>query len=384
MRISFHFVSIAIFLLLVGCSSSRKAQTKISSGISGIRFISEYVAPNGMQFNRTTVGGLSGIDYDSKRELYYMICDDPSANNPSRFYTAKIVISQKGIDSVIFTRVDTLLDAGGKQYPDIRKDRVHSADLEAMRYDDSRDEFIWSSEGQRVIKDGIRDLQNPAIVITDRFGRYKDSFALPANMRIQLDEKGPRHNSVFEGLSFDEDYSHVYVNVEEPLYEDGPKAGTGDSTAVIRFLKFNRKLKQCVAQYIYRIDPVPYPANPPGAFKINGVPDILYLGNDKFIVIERAFSFGRIPTDIKIFLADAASAEDVSPLPSILAVPASQFVSKRLLLDVNKSLSFDIFNIEGVTFGPLLANGHRSLVLVTDNNFNAKEKTQFFLFEVLP
>jgi hypothetical protein len=384
MRIYCHFALVTIFLLLVGCSSSRKAQRRIPADITGIRFISEYIVPNGMQFNGTTVGGLSGIDYDSKRDLYYMICDDPSANNPARFYTANIVISEKGIDSVIFTRVDTLLDPEGKPYPDIKKDRIHSADLEAMRYDDARDEFVWSSEGQRVIRDSIRDLQNPAIVITDRNGRYKDSFALPANMLMRVEEKGPRHNSVFEGLSFDEEHSHLYVNVEEPLYEDGPKAGTGDSTAVIRLLKFNRKLKQCVAQYIYKIDPVPYPANPPGAFKINGVPDILYMGNDKFIVIERAYSFGRIPTDIKIFLADAANAEDVSPLPSIKAVPASQYISKRLLLDVNKSLPFDIFNIEGVTFGPILPNGHRSLVLVTDNNFNAKEKTQFLLFEVLP
>jgi len=384
MRICCQFGWISVFLLLIGCSSARKAQKRIYTGINGIQFIGQYIIPNGMQFNGTTVGGLSGIDYDNKRDLYYLICDDPSANNPARFYTAKIMISQNGIDSVIFTRVDTLLDPEGKPYPDIRKDRIHSADLEAMRYDYSRDEFIWSSEGQRVIRDSIRDLQNPAIVIADRNGRYKDSFALPSNMQIRLEEKGPRHNSVFEGLSFDEDYSHVYVNVEEPLYEDGPKAGTGDSTAVIRFLKFNRKLKQCVAQYIYKIDPVPYPANPPGAFKINGVPDILYLGNDKLIVIERAFSTGRIPTDIKIFLADAANAEDVSLFPTIKTLPADQYISKRLLLDVNKALPFDIFNIEGVTFGPILANGRRSLVLVTDNNFNVREKTQFFLFEVLP
>ncbi len=51
---------------------------------------------------------------------------------------------------------------------------------------------------------------------------------------------------------------------------------------------------------------------------------------------------------------------------------------------MNNTLKRDIFNVEGVTFGPTLANGRRSLVLVTDNNFNAKEKTQFLLFEVLP
>ena len=253
-----------------------------------------------------------------------------------------------------------------------------------MRYDPSRDEMIWSSEGQRVIRDSIRDLQDPAIVITDRHGKYKDSFALPANMHIQLEEKGPRHNSVFEGLCFDEDRSHVFINVEEPLYDDGPKAGDGDSTAVIRILKFNRKLKQCVAQYAYEIDPVPHPPVPPGAFKINGVTDILYIGNDKFIVIERAFSAGRIPTDIKIYLADAAGAEDISTIPSLKNQPAVKMISKKLLFDMNSQIPFDIFNVEGATFGPSLPNGHRSLLFVTDNNFSAKEKTQFFLFEVLP
>ncbi len=373
------------FVFVTGCSPSHKFAGKKSAGdIREIHFISEYIVPNGMQFKNTTIGGLSGIDYDVKRDLYYIVCDDPSATNPARFYTARILISQKGIDSIAFIAVDTFLNKDGQPYPDIRKDRIHSADLEAIRYDPSRDEMIWTSEGQRVIRDSIRDLQDPAIVITTRNGRYKDSFALPPIMHVMLEEKGPRHNSVFEGLSFDEDYSHVYINVEEPIYEDGPKAGLGDSTALVRIFKFNRKLKRSVAQYAYRIEPIPYPAKPPGAFKINGVPDILYLGNEKFMVIERAFSTGRIPTDIRIFIADAAGADDISSIPSLKAQPALKPLSKRLLLDVNNALGRDIFNIEGVTFGPKLANGHRSVVFVTDNNFNVKEKTQFFLFEVLP
>jgi len=379
---SFLFIGI---VLIAGCSPVPKTSGKrIAEDIKEIHFLGEYIVPYGMQFNNTTIGGLSGIDYDIQRDHYYLICDDPSAINPSRFYTAKIVIGQRGIDTVQFIRVDTLLNREGRPFPDIRKDRIHSADLEAMRYDPSRDEMVWSSEGQRVIRDSIRDLQDPAIVITDRNGRYKDSFALPAGMQMKLEEKGPRHNSVFEGLSFDEDHSHVYVNVEEPVYEDGSKAGLGDSTALVRILKFNRQLKQCVAQYAYRIEPVPYPANPPGAFKINGVSDILHLGNEKFIVIERAFSTGRVPTDIRIYLADAAGADDISTMPSLKVPTALKPLAKQLLLDMNNTLSLDIFNVEGATFGPRLANGHKSLLLVTDNNFNAKEKTQFFLFEVLP
>ena len=40
-------------------------------------------------------------------------------------------------------------------------------------------------------------------------------------------------------------------------------------------------------------------------------------------------------------------------------------------------------NIEGVTFGPTLPNGHKTLLFVSDNNFTAIEKTQLLLFEVI-
>ncbi|HLG41146.1 MAG TPA: esterase-like activity of phytase family protein, partial [Chitinophagaceae bacterium] len=347
-----------------------------------IRLINEYVLANGMQFKNTTIGGLSGIDYDAKRNVYYMICDDPSSKGPARFYTAKIPISEKGIDSVQIIDVTALLNPEGEPYADITKDRIHSADVEAMRYDVTKDELIWSSEGQRFIKDGKQELQNPQIVIMNRRGQYKDSFALPANMHIQSEEKGPRHNSVFEGIAFDKDNYHVYISMEEPIYEDGLRAGTGDSTAWIRILKFNRQLKQCVAQYAYKVDPIPYPANPTGAFKVNGVSDILYTDNEKFIVIERAWSTGRASSDVRIYLADTKGAEDISG-QSLQLQPVSKPVAKKLLLDMN-TLNLFIDNIEGVIFGPILSNGYQSLIFIADDNFAKTQKSQFLLFEILP
>jgi hypothetical protein len=46
-------------------------------------------------------------------------------------------------------------------------------------------------------------------------------------------------------------------------------------------------------------------------------------------------------------------------------------------------LGIYIDNVEGVTFGPLLPNGHKTLIFVADNNFSADEKSQLLLFEVL-
>ena len=370
------------FALLLGCTSTKKTTSKEPAhDIKEIRFINEYVLPNGIEFKNTVVGGLSGIDYDAKRGLYYLVSDDPSSKGPTRFYTAKIFMAEKGIDSVQIVNMTPLLNPNGEPYADITKDRSHSADVEAMRYDAKRDELIWSSEGQRFIRDGKQELEDPAIVVMDREGHFKDSFALPANMHIQAIEKGPRHNSVFEGISFDENNSHVYVSVEEPLYEDGPRAGSGDSTAWVRILKFNRKLRQCMAQYAYQVDPVPYAANPTGAFKVNGISDILYVGNDKFIVIERAWSTGRVPSDVRVYLADARYAEDISAI-TLDDTPARKPLVKKLLLNM-ESMGRFIDNVEGVTFGPALSNGHRTLIFVTDDNFAKHQKQQFMLFEVV-
>ena len=55
---------------------------------------------------------------------------------------------------------------------------------------------------------------------------------------------------------------------------------------------------------------------------------------------------------------------------------------KKLLLNMD-DLGIYIDNIEGVTFGPLLPNGHKTLLFIADNNFSPFEKSQVLLFEIL-
>jgi hypothetical protein len=47
------------------------------------------------------------------------------------------------------------------------------------------------------------------------------------------------------------------------------------------------------------------------------------------------------------------------------------------------TLGIYIDNIEGVTAGPLLPNGHKTLLFIADNNFSPVEKSQVLLFEVM-
>ncbi|HWI91537.1 MAG TPA: esterase-like activity of phytase family protein [Flavisolibacter sp.] len=366
-----------IGVLIASCTSQKTIRL---SNQSQLKFLSEYDVPFNQNFQGTTIGGLSGIDYDSKHNIYYLICDDRSAINPARFYTAKIFLNEKRIDSVQFVSVKSLLQPNGNFYPDLKQDPFHTPDPEAMRYNAKTEQLVWSSEGERIVKNNTVVLEDPSINIISTEGKYVDSFALPLNLHMQQTQNGPRQNGVFEGLSFADNFKKVFVNVEEPLYEDGPRAGLKDSSAWIRILQYNAKTKKPVAQFAYRIDPVAYPASPPGAFKINGVPDILAINDHQLLVIERSFSTGRNPSTIKVYLAQLDGATNVLNLQS-LSHGGFTAVSKKLLLNIDK-LGIYTDNIEGVTFGPKLANGRQSLIFVSDNNFSKEQLTQFLLFEV--
>jgi hypothetical protein len=75
-------------------------------------------------------------------------------------------------------------------------------------------------------------------------------------------------------------------------------------------------------------------------------------------------------TDIKDM--ESIKKEDVKPL------------KKELVINLN-TLGLDkVDNVEGMTFGKKLPNGNDSLVLVSDNNFNDTQVTQFIAFEVIP
>lgn len=370
----------AILIFLLGSCAAVKKTIQPVAEISGIKFIGQYEIPYNQTFQNTSVGGLSGIDYDAKNNLYYFICDDRSDKSPARFYTAKIYLHPKGIDSVVFTDVKNLLMADGNVYPNNRQNRFLTPDPEAMRYDPVKNNLIWTSEGERIVNGKDTVLINPSVILMHTDGKYIDSFILPGNLHMQVTESGPRKNSVLEGMSFADNYRSLYVNAEEPLYEDGPQADTEENNAFIRIYKFDTKTRTNTAQYAYKLSPVAYKAVPENAFKINGVPDILSLGNNKLMVIERSFSTGRLACSIKVFITDLEGVTDVSNI-TLKNPSAYKAARKKLLLNMD-DLGIYTDNIEGVTFGPRLPNGNKTLLFVADNNFNPLEKSQILLFEI--
>ncbi len=76
--------------------------------------------------------------------------------------------------------------------------------------------------------------------------------------------------------------------------------------------------------------------------------------------------------------SENAGAQDVSRYDS-LAGRSVREADNTLVLDL-ATLGITLDNVEGLAFGPVLPDGRRSLVLVSDDNFSDSQKTQVLLF----
>ena len=364
------------FIGLVLAASGPDAST-----ISELKMLDVYVVSNDLKFDGTQVGGLSGIDYDVANDIYYAICDDRSERQSARYYKVRIAIANSQIDSIIFQEKVDFIGQDGKTHPSMKADPKHTIDPEGLRYNPKTQEIIWVSEGERIVREKDTVIVDPSITTT-KDGKYIGQYHIHSSAKMHSGQMGPRQNGTFEGLTFTDDYKKLLVSLEEPLYQDGPRADVEDSKSLIRIYSYDVATRKNIAQYAYDLESVAYAPILTTAFRVNGITDILDGGQNRLLVMERSFSTGRLPCTVKVFLCDLNSASNVMALPS-LKDQNIKLLSKKLVLNMD-DLGIHIDNVEGMTWGPVLANGHKTLIFVSDNNFQSFQRTQVFLFEVIP
>ncbi len=321
--------------------------------------MSETTLPHAMQFNGTTVGGLSGVDYDPRTGKWVLISDDRSERQPARIYTAELTDG-----ALRLTGTAPLLRPDGTTYP------KGSVDPEDVRWDPWTRGVWWTSEGDR----GAQPI-DPSIRSATADGAFASELPLPENLRI-LPETGPKQNEVLEGLTFAAGGSRVVTAVEGPLMQDGesPTAGQGALSRITVQSRSGRVL----GQYAYPLDKV-FAESPTGGSANNGVSALLADRNG-YLVMERAFVSG-VGNSVRIYRIDTRGATDVQDVPSLLGAHVRP-VHKELLVDLADLGLSKIDNVEGMTWGPRLPNGRRSLVLVSDDNFSPAQTTQIITLAV--
>ena len=356
-KISILVLSIAIF----GCKNTAdKAPHKLQ-----LNFLSEYILPENVIIDSTVVGGLSGIDYYNG--MYYLVCDD--ASNP-RYYVATIKIDKTEIFDIAIEKMIKVQDTFSDYL-----------DLESIRYDAKTEMVLLTSEGH------IKKQKNPLFFNSKASGKIENYFNVPSAF-YSNNIQGPRHNGTFEGLSKSVDGNGYWIAMELPLKIDGPEPQLIKTNSPVRITYIDALTNKAVNQFAYLLDPIA--KQPKGDFAVNGLTDILEYDKNKFFVIERSYSsgWGNQSNTIKIFNIDATEVTNTLEMDNLSEddyIPAT----KELLLDFenlrDKLTHNRIDNIEGISFGPILSNGNKTLILVSDNNFNRFEKqlNQFILLEII-
>ncbi|POY37506.1 hypothetical protein C3K47_07005 [Solitalea longa] len=387
-KAAFIFTIITASVLAIIFISCRKNlyindnSLKDTTQTTGWRFIGEQVLANDMTFQNTPVGGLSGIDYDPASNVYYIISDDRSEKQPARFYTAKIYFKPNSFDSVKITAVSNLKQPDGNFFPNKYEDETKVCDPESIRFVKSTGTLLWSSEGERKPSRGDTILIDPFLREMKTDGTFEQEYPIPSVYKMYKKEYGMRQNSALESIALSPDEKYIFIANEEPLYQDGPPADTEETKSFIRITKIDRLTKEIVAQYAYKLDKIHSSPLIPGGFKMNGVDEILSITENKLYVMERSFAVGALPSNsIRIYEVDLQTATNVK---DVGALTGQQFTpaTKKLAYNLS-SLNTSIDNVEGITFGPKLPNGHSTIVFVSDNNFSVIQKTQFLVFELL-
>jgi hypothetical protein len=248
--------------------------------ISSIEFIGEATVPKRLSFQKTEIGGLSGITYDNKTDLYYAISDDRGQKAPARFYTFKIDLDQGYLQDggVIPVGVTTLLNNDNQPFP------PNVTDTEGIAVTKEETVFI-SSEG---------DVNGSITPFIKEFnlasGKVIQTLSIPPKFLPNKSVKqGIRNNLAFESLTITPDNQTLFTATENALIQDGVIAEPNIGTPC-RILQYNLNNNQLVKEFLYQTEPVTSFFNPTGKFA-SGLPDLLALDNQgHFLSIERSFT----------------------------------------------------------------------------------------------
>jgi hypothetical protein len=330
-----------------------------------LTWLGEFTRPAGTVYPQLAggapYGSLSGLAPDPNRKQWIGVIDD---RDRSRVAWLTVNYSATGLE-VLPVSMQELRAA-----PGIDSRRVIEADLESI-VALPNGTFVMAEEGH--VRDGA--VWQPALLQMRPDGVVTHVIEFPKEFQITGDGKtGLRDNQGFEGLAVTP-RGHLIAGLEQPLFQDA--AVTFDRPGFGKLIEFepSGSTFRPARQWRYTISPTPYKENfeeicPDGE---NGLVELLALTETTLFSMERSC----LVTKDKQFTANTVQLFSVE----LVAGDAR----KRLLLDFDtitprlSSALSRLENFEAMTFGPIV-NGVATLLIASDDNFRATQKTAFLLF----
>lgn len=376
--------SVALAVAVSACGAARRAPAPAPPDGPWLELAGEFNIPPLTSFaplKAARFGGVSGITFDptpgpSSKDLLG-ICDDRE--------TSRLFIFRMEGEGAAF-RVDLRAYFPLPTGPDAPQ----ALDAEGIAMGRSGRIYV-ASEGVQ-----SRDPRvPPSITIYNRRAEYLGQLPVPERfIAAERGEvtRGMRENGGFESLTLTADERHLFTATELPLVQDGPPPSF-ERGGLARILEYQRDGDSFrpAREFAYPLDAVAKADFTPRT-SINGIVELLALSPTELLVMERSFAVepGESPRSvarIRIYRASLADASDVSRVESLEKQRRLRLVRKTLVLDLAdvKGLSPELGaldNFEGLAFGPTLADGSRSLLLVSDDNFSTRQRTSFLLFRI--
>ena len=366
-----------LLLSLSGCNPPQRvsAEERMFRNFS-LEFLDRYEISKD-EFQDTVIGGLSAIAYNRERDRFYVLSDDRSKRSPARFYTFDLDVEQQeqGIKIKSFQPEEVIFikDERGENYP------VGKIDPEGLAISPRNSVFI-SSEGNTT--ENIKPFVGEFELET---GKKILDIRLPQRFLTNEDSdltQGVQENLAFESLTINrvglpEDPFRLFTATESSLIQD--ESLDSQERSRIRFLHYSINSVGnpiLVAEHVYLLDPAPIEVIS------NGLTELFALQTEGyFLSLERTFGFDG--AGAKIFQVVVGDATDTSKIESLKGdLGQVRTLKKQLLLNL-QDLNIYLDNLEGMTIGPRLPDGSKSLLLISDDNFNPEQVSQLLLFRLI-
>ena len=337
------------------------------------------------------LGGISAIEFTGKDHEYVLLPDRGPADGATA-YRCRYHILKLDVDAGQTPSVSAEILSSTLLQDESGHDLVGSAtaidkdQTKALRFD---------PEGVRIDRHGkifMSDEYGPSVYEFSESGKRTAILKVPSRFKIarlsaEAAEEGAQNtsgrqpNGGLEGLAIIPDGTKLYASMQRPLIQDsrpGKKEGdkrTGTNTRIIEFDVASGKTRE----FLYPLDDTK-----------NGVSEILAINSHEFLVLERDGKGGLEAVTKKLFKVDLAGATDISQHETLPAdgIPTGvKPAHKTLFLDM-LSPKFGLAGsnfpekIEGLAFGPDLADGRRLLVVAIDNDFIAEKPILLHAFAI--
>lgn len=357
--------------LLAGCRTppARLDPTGATGTMTTLSLVAEYIVPRPAVPETVEFGGISGLAAIRDGRELLAVADD---RDNSRVYRLRVVGEPPHvrIEPSAVIRLTAATGAPAKLDP------------EAIAVT-SEGHMLISSEGvgneEPRVPPGILEYSSDGRFI--RQLEVRPRYAPNARGAILT---GVRDNGGFESLTLSPD-GRLFSAVELPLAQDGDATpfAPGSRTRLLEYVPAGGTFRPA-REFAYDIEPLD---RPPFDVRIavNGVVELLALDGADLLALERGYvesvDRSRSVNRIRLFRVSLAGATDISGIASLRSAGNVVPVRKTLLLDLNQAPGLsaamgNLDNFEGMAWGPG-RGGRRHLVIVSDDNYSARQVTAF-------